>query len=67
MLVQVYIAWSICYSTLYQFFLMILAAIDAHEELQNGDFLFLVLSAFISDDGKTFSHQFFGYLEIQFV
>lgn len=39
---------------------MILAAIDDHEELQNGDFLilFLVLSAFISNDGKTFLTNF---------
>lgn len=45
---------------------MILAAIDDHEEFQNGDFLilFLVLSAFSSDDGKTFSHLFFSYPEI---
>lgn len=47
---------------------MILAAIDDHGKLQNGDFSnSSVLPAFISDDGRTFSHQFFSHLEIQFV
>lgn len=45
------------------FFLVILAAIDDHEGLQNGDFL-IVLSAFVSENGRTFCHQFFSYLDI---